>query len=165
MYNVDCGTARRFIVWGWGVWGLLSVRQRKGHLHGQVDYQHRNREFFRWKASWWSLRRDFEWHVHDCSKPWIHCGRCSWDLGRGIFNKVHWNSPVFPLFCLIWVSQFCHTFLQFQVFPLDHPLCLKKTVTGFKLCVSLCFHKMNSKFTYIQQIRWVRCCGKNPSEL
>lgn len=32
-----------------------------------------------------------------------------------------------------------------------HPVCLK-TFTDFKLWASLCFHRMNSEFTYIQEI-------------
>ena len=63
---------------GMGVWGVLSVKQRKGHSHGQIDYQHRNREFSRW-----SLRRHFGMYMTAADPE--NTGSCSWDLGRGIF--------------------------------------------------------------------------------
>lgn len=88
---------------GMGVLGLLSVKQRKGHPHGQIDCQRSNSEFSRW-----SLRRHFGMHMTSADPEYM--GSCSWDLGRGSFKQGTLNSPIFSLLCLLWVSQFYQTF-------------------------------------------------------
>lgn len=112
---------------GMGVLGLLSVKQRKGHPHGQIDCQRSNSEFSRW-----SLRRHFGMHMTSADPEYM--GSCSWDLGRGSFKQGTLKLSYLFTFVSFMGLPILSDFLSYSfdfVFPCVHPSCLKNTITEF----------------------------------